>query len=167
MQHFQQRIAQKCEIFRPLFHCAIHIQSPLFSIKQGKVQDFVEEIKQTSRLIEQNQTSSETYLNFYTQRLIQQFDLLKKTTDKLQLAQQMPSNFKSGYKFAKNLNKLNAEQRLEEYQKILRALNEKLSWLVEQCYACQDGLKKQQLQLAIQETEYRKQKCVVEIQKLS
>ena len=167
MHNFTQAIMKQCEIFTPNLNRVVTISSDLFVLNQGKVADFIEEIKKTSDLIEKNSRSSETYLNFYTQRLIQQFDLLKKATDKLQLAQQMPSNFKSGYKFAKNLNKLTAEQRLEEYQKILRALNEKLSWLAEQCYACQDELKKQQLQLAIQETEYRKQKCVVEIQKLS
>ncbi|EPY99731.1 primosomal replication protein PriC, partial [Mannheimia haemolytica] len=57
-------------------------------------------------------------------------------------------------------------KRLQEYRKALRALNEKISWLVEQNLNTQNEATKQTLQNQITETEYRKMKCLKAIEDL-
>ena len=162
MQNFTQEVEKKCQVFLPFMNIQLEINSDLFILNKGKVADFVNEIKKTSDLIGKNQNTDSLFIGFYTQRLIQQFDLLKKMVDR-QTKNKQTTHFASGYKFAKNLEKLPACERLIEYQKILRALNEKISWLTEQYYSSQDEIQKQQLRQAIQETEYRKQKCLIAI----
>lgn len=165
MTNFTRAIQQQCGIFTPFLAREIEISSDLFVLNKGKVSDFLAELEQTSQLV--SQQSQADYAEFYAQRLVQQFDLLKKAVEKLR--QQPKSNlptFKSNYRFAKNVKNLPACKRREEYQKALRALNEKISWLIEQSYQCETAQQKAVIQAQIQETEYRKQKCLAAIEEI-
>nr|WP_269318008.1 primosomal replication protein PriC [[Haemophilus] ducreyi] len=53
-------------------------------------------------------------------------------------------------------------KRLAEYKKALRALNEKISWLIKMSYT--NG--NENIQQQMQETEFRKQKCLKAIDEL-
>lgn len=165
MTNFTQAIQQQCVIFRPFLEKDIEISATLFRLSKGKVKDFLAELEQTSQFV--SQQSQPDYVEFYAQRLVQQFDLLKKAVDKLQIQQKttLPS-FKSNYRFAKNLKNLPACQKREEYQKALRALNEKISWLIEQSYQAGSSSQKAAIEAQIQETEYRKQKCLLAIEEI-
>lgn len=162
---FTQAIKEKCKRFSPYLAQHIELSSSVFTISKGRVADFLSEIEKTGELASsQSQTA---YVQFYTERLIRQFDLLQQAVGKLQkkTAQKQPV-FKSNYKFAKNLANLPIHRRREEYQKALRALNEKMSWLIEQSQNTQDSAKQMALQIQIQETEYRKMKCIQAIEAL-
>lgn len=164
MQHFSQTIVQQCAIFLPYATQEITLSSPLFHATTAPVADFLVEIESTCRQIEQ--ASEASYVAFYSQRLVQQFALLKSAVDKLNLEKKTTSLpvFKSNYRFAKNIAQLPKEKRLAEYHKALRALNEKISWLIEQQYRTQDEQKKALLYQQLLETEYRKQKCLTAIE---
>ncbi|VTR41853.1 Primosomal replication protein N'' [Actinobacillus pleuropneumoniae] len=55
---------------------------------------------------------------------------------------------------------------MNEYRKALRALNEKISWLLEKSYTATNDAEKNTWQLQIEETEYRKMKCQKAIEEL-
>ncbi|MGX3067723.1 primosomal replication protein PriC [Ursidibacter arcticus] len=162
MTNFTVAIQKQCQIFSPFLDKKVEISSDVFILSQGKVCDFVQEIMQTCELISQQNMAF--YVEFYTQRLVQQFDTLKNVVDKhCQTEEIFIPRFKSKYRFAKNMNKLPAEKQLEEYQKILRALNDKLSWLVELGHQTRDEQRKDAIHTQIQETEYRRKKCIEKI----
>ncbi|MGX2957437.1 primosomal replication protein PriC [Ursidibacter arcticus] len=166
MTNFTLAIQQQCQIFAPFLEKKVEISSDIFTLSKGNVSDFVQEIMQTCELIKQQDRAS--YVEFYTQRLIQQFDTLKNVVDKHRQKETTPTlHFKSKYRFAKNVNKLPASQQLAEYQKIHRALNEKLSWLFELNHQTVDEQKKLSIQAQIKETEYRIRKCAEKLAELS
>lgn len=164
MTNFTQSLQAKLQLFTPFLDEKIEIHSTLFTLSVGKVANFLVEIEQTSSLI--TQQTDPKYVEIYAQKLVQQFDLLKSRIGKYQRnsSNALPT-FKSNYRFAKNLANLPACKRREEYQKALRALNEKISWLIAQSYQCSAEQKKV-LEAQIQETEYRKQKCLKAIDEL-
>ncbi|QIM63262.1 hypothetical protein A1D29_08215 [Pasteurellaceae bacterium Orientalotternb1] len=165
MTNFTQKILEKCAIFTPYLTHKVQISSILFQRSEGQVADFLQEIEKTSQLV--TAQSQPLYTEFYAKRLVEQFDLLKKVVKRLQDAEknQMP-RFKSNYRFAKNLAYLPACKKREEYHKALRALNEKISWLIEQTQQSQTAELKNHFEAQIAETEYRKQKCVMAIEEL-
>ncbi|MDO4698377.1 MAG: primosomal replication protein PriC [Pasteurellaceae bacterium] len=166
MLSFTQALNAKLAIFSPYLNHSITVSSTLFCLSQGKVADFVAEIERTGELAAQQQDS--LHVEFYSQRVVQQFDYLKKAIDKLEQTQKQttPVVYRTSYRFAKSPHNLPPCKRLKEYQKALRALNDKLSWLIEQNYATQDPNHQRHFQLQIQETEYRKQKCLAAIHTL-
>lgn len=166
MMHFVSQIQTKLAIFSAYAAQKITISSEIFTTTTGTVADFVREIEQTSRLVA-TQTDP-IYLEFHSKRLIEQFDLLKKAVDKLQAKpQQTVPQFKSRYRFAKNIAKLPVYRQREEYQNALRALNEKISWLIEQLHCSTSAEQKAIFQSQIAETEFRKQKCINALEKLN
>lgn len=165
MTNFTKAILAKCAIFSSDLEKQVEISSNVFLLSKGTVSAFLNEIKQTCKQIEQHQNSS--YLSFYTERLVKQFDYLKQAVDRLnRSASRTVPQYRSSYRFSRNLNRLPNHLKLEEFHKALRALNEKLSWLMEQNYQCHDEQMKQQYLKVIAETEYRKQKCLAAINEL-
>ncbi|MGX2970724.1 primosomal replication protein PriC, partial [Ursidibacter sp. B-7004-1] len=166
MTKFTLAIQQQCQIFSPFLEKKVEISSDVFILSKGVVSDFVQEIMKTCELI--NQQSNVFYVEFYTQRLVQQFDTLKNVVDRCHQAEtDATPRFKSQYRFAKNVHKLPASQQLVEYQKIHRALNEKLSWLFELNHQTIDEQKKLSIQAQIKETEYRIHKCAEKLMELN
>ncbi|OOH86323.1 hypothetical protein BMT54_11065 [Pasteurellaceae bacterium 15-036681] len=164
MTNFTSEIFHKLEQFTPYCQQEVQIDSAYFSTKKGYVAQFVTEIKQTITLLTQ-QTES-YYSEFYAHRLVNQFNDLQQAVNKQQNFAKQKAIFKSPYKFARNIHHLPKEKRLVEYKKVLRALNEKISWLVEQHYRCEDERKKHAYLGQIQETEYRRDKCLKAIEEL-
>lgn len=157
MKLFTHRIIQQCEIFRPFFEQQITISSEVFHRSTGTVAEFVAEMQHTAQLAAEQNEAERT--QFFTQRLVRQFEALKKATDRLRYRPKATPKFHSGYRFAKNIEQLPAYKQRAEYQKILRALNEKISWLMAQAQQAKSEAEQQEIYQQIQETEYRRQKC--------
>lgn len=159
IQNFRPQLAE----FEPFFTRHIQPSSSLFSLQAGTVAQFVAELQQTAqKLVEQ---SDSHYTEYYANRLIQQFHCLKQELMRLQGVSKDVTQFQSTYRPPKNIHHLPIEKRRVEYQKALRALNEKLAWLTEQCYVADPEQRAQYIAL-IEETEYRKYKCLNAIQEL-
>lgn len=144
---------------------ALHISpnSAIFSQQTGLVSHFIEEIETTTaQLLSQTEVS---YSEFYADKLLKQFDALYKAIEKCQAPKDKKA-FISTYQFSPNIHRLPPNKRLPAYRQALRALNEKLSWLVEQNLNETDEAIKQSLQNQIAETEYRKMKCLKAIEDL-
>lgn len=163
MVNFKQAIQQQLASFTPFLSQKVVIHHACFSLTQATVEAFVQEVLHTCATLEKQQSSE--CVAFYTQRLVEQFDCLGNAVDELKQRKVEPNSFYSSYRFPRNIHSLPPERRLKEYQKALRALNEKISWLSEQSYLCSQEEKSDYLS-AIQETEYRKQKCVTAIEQL-
>lgn len=141
----------------------ISLNSPLFTQQAGLVSHFIEEIETTAdHLLDQTEVD---YSEFYADKLVKQFDTLYQAVEKIQYSQEKPQ-FISSYQFSPNIHRLPPNKRLIEYRQALRALNEKLSWLVEQNLNETSEAIKQSLQNQIAETEYRKMKCLKAIEDL-
>lgn len=162
MTNFTKSILAQCVRFSPFSDQTVELPPSIFSRTKGTVAEFVAEIQHTCVVIEQEKALD--YLAFYTDRLVKQFDSLKRAVDALHRSSQ--TSYRPTYQFARNVHQLPVEARLREYYKALRMLNEKLSWLMEQNYACIHPEQKQRYLFQIQETEYRKQKCLEAIQAL-
>lgn len=163
MKNFTQLIQSQLIQFSPVSQEKVIISHRSFTLTQAKVSDFVQEILDTCVEIEK-QTQSEN-VAVYSQKLVEQFDCLTKAVQKLDQQKISSSSFSSNYRFPKNIHFLPREKRIIEYQKALRALNEKISWLLEQSYRCSPEEKANYLK-SIEETEYRKQKCLLAIEEL-
>lgn len=164
MTGFTEKIQRQLMPFLTFSVQKIAISQPCFSLHQGNVEQFIQEILVTCQQIEA-QTDSQL-LAFQTQRLVEQFDCLQKAIETQITHKQSIKTFRSNYRFPKNIHRLPYEKRLEEYQKALRALNEKISWLIEQSQQASDVDRRYYL-AQIEETEYRKKKCVDAIEDLS
>lgn len=163
MHSFIQAIQQKLDAFLPYSGQYITLSDDCFSQPSGLICDFLVEIRDTAVALSR-QTEAE-YSAFYAERLVRQFDLLQQAVEKAQKNTNTQPQFKSPYRFPKNLHNLPPEKRLPEYRKALRALNEKLAWLSEQAYLANEE-HKVLLVAQIQETEYRKLKCLQAIEEL-
>ncbi|MDD0822867.1 primosomal replication protein [Mannheimia sp. AT1] len=163
-QLFISQIKQNLAKLQPFSTQVVTIDNPYFSHKSGLVRFFIAEIEQTlNALVHQEEV---LYTEFYAEKLVKQFDALNKAVEKQQKNTKKTVQFHSSFQFPANIHRLSPAKRLEEYRKALRALNEKISWLIEQLYnAEQEGLK-QVLQNSITETEYRKTKCLKAIENL-
>ncbi|MDH2998489.1 hypothetical protein A1D22_10800 [Pasteurellaceae bacterium LFhippo2] len=164
MTQFSQQIFQQLEQFSPYMNLIIEIDTPSFKLQKGNVAAFVAEIHQTIEILGNLQQPELTA--HFAHQLVNQFNSLQQAVEKQKkIANQTPV-FKSSYRFPKNIHNLPKEKRLVEYKKVLRALNEKISWLMEQSYRCENEADKQAYLGLIEETEFRKKKCLSEIEKL-
>lgn len=163
MQDFNQAFEKKISIFSLYHHLEIQPNSPLFSLKKGMVSQFIEELRQTSSLL--TQQTDQLYADFYAQKLVRQFDLLNHLVQQQKSVQNKQVIFRSSYRFPKNIHNLPPEKRLLEYQKALRLLNEKLTWLATQAQSCHPEQRATYI-AQISETEYRKTKCLKAIDEL-
>ncbi|MFA9500255.1 primosomal replication protein PriC [Mannheimia sp. E30BD] len=148
----------------PFSENKINVSSTYFSKQSGLVKFFVAEIEKTA---EQLLTQEDVpYSEFYAEKLIKQFDTLNSAINKAQQQKKNTVQFQSSFQFSTNIHTLSPNKRLQEYRKALRALNEKMSWLMEQNYNDENEALKQELQNQILETEYRKDKCMKAIEDL-
>lgn len=142
----------------------IFINSAYFSKRDGLVSFFINEIENTvEKLVLQNDI---LYIEFYAEKLIKQFGALSQAVEKLKQNAKKDIQFQSSFQFSPNIHRLSPIKRLQEYRKVLRALNEKISWLVEKNYAEKNENLRLELQNQITETEYRKKKCLKAIEDL-
>lgn len=142
----------------------ITLNSAYFSKQSGLVSFFLTEIEKTAELLLGQKDIS--YSEFYADKLIKQFDTLNNAIEKI-TEQKKAAKFRPSFQFSSNIHRLSPHKRLEEYRKALRALNEKMSWLVEKNYNNEDSeILRQELQNQIVETEYRKMKCIKAIEDL-
>lgn len=141
----------------------ITINSSFFTKQSGLVSFFISEIEKTAEQL-LNQKDIE-YSEFYAEKLIRQFDALNRAVKKIQ-EQKKRLQFNSSFQFSPKIHSLSPHKRLQEYRKALRALNEKISWLMEKNYNEENETLKQNLQTQIVETEYRKKKCIQAIEDL-
>lgn len=149
--------------FQPLSHLRITINSDCFSMKEAQINAFITEIEQTAEaLVSQQEVLHSEY---YADRLLKQFDILTQAINK-QTESNKEAKFHSSFQFSPRVHQLPPEKRLAEYRKALRALNEKISWLIEQNYATEDESRKTLLQNQIAETEHRKMNCLQAIEDL-
>lgn len=163
MQNFTLALNQKLQFLSQFSDLDIQLNSPAFRLKKGKVSQFMQEIQQTGHQLSEQKES--IYAEIYAQKLVQQFDLLNKAVKQQNRPQTQVPTFRSHYRFPKNIHNLPIEKRLREYQKALRLLNEKLTWLAEQAQSANEETRHIFIS-QIQETEYRKNKCLMEIDKL-
>ena len=97
--------------------------------------------------------------------MLEQVDALQKAVKSIQKKSKLAA-FSSNYRFPKNVHTLPVEKRLIEYRKALRILNDKISWLLDkQCHAPNDA-ERTHYQQQIQETEFRRKKCLAAIERL-
>ena len=92
--------------------------------------------------------------------------LCKKPSKKFEKTKKV-ERFISPYRPPRNVHSLPKEKRLVEYRKALRALNEKICWLTEKQYQAENRANKEEVllyQQQIQETEFRKIKCLIAIE---
>ncbi len=153
----QKQLAQ----FEPYLQQSVVIKSPYFSKTQQTVAQFVAEIQHTASLLAQENTGE--YAEIYADRLLKQFSRLQSAVSVLESSPNI--GFRSTYSFARNIHALPPAKRLPEYRKALRALNEKISWLIEQQLNA-EGEKRLYFRQQIEETEYRKRKCLEAIEAL-
>ncbi|MGQ8820382.1 primosomal replication protein PriC [Bibersteinia trehalosi] len=163
MSMFYSALQQKLQALSPFAHLEIRLNHPLFTIKQGAVAQFVQEIEQTGKHLSR-QTDSH-YAEFYAQKLVQQFDLLQRAITQQKKTHTQTHRFHQTYRFPKNIHNLPPEKRLAEYRKALRLLNEKLTWLTTQAQTA-DKMQRISYIDQINETEYRKMKCLKAIDEL-
>ncbi len=164
---FNSSIHQKLAIFSPYLEQEITIYAHCFLQQTQTVQSFVNEIEKTVQILAE--TDQGDVAEFYSDKLILQFRTLQKAVDllnyKSQYSEKKQPKFQSSYSFPKNIHSLRPTKRLEEYKKALRLLNDKISWIIEQGYQTQKNEEKTYWQIKLQETEYRKQRCIDAIEK--
>ncbi len=164
---FNSSIYQKFAIFSPYLEQEITVYSDCFSQQSQTVQAFVNEIEQTVQILVK--VTQNDMAEFYADKLILQFRTLQKAIDilknKPQYTEKKQHKFQSSYHFSKNIHSLRPAKRLEEYRKALRLLNDKISWIIEQGYKSQNDQDITYWQIKLQETEYRKQRCLDAIEK--
>lgn len=161
--HFVNHIKQNLTTLLPFSNQEITVNSNNFSKQVETVAFFIHEIEETLELLV-NQKEV-LYSEFYADKLIKQFDTLNQAVKKNK-KNAKTVQFSSSFQFSANIHHLSPNKRLQEYRKALRALNEKISWLVEQNYNQETLALKQELQNQIAETEYRKMKCLKAIEDL-
>lgn len=163
-KNFLHLVHQQLAKFRPFHNENIQITGSLFLEEKQAVIFFVKEIEQTALAL--SQQHDEDYANVYAKKLFQQFEALNKAISSLNTASPKKTlPFHSHYRFPKNVHSLPPARRLTEYRKALRALNEKISWLIEQQYNANFS-EKAPLANQIAETEYRKMNCLKAIEEL-
>lgn len=164
MRNFPTLVQKQLDTFLPFYEHEVIISENIFSTPKQKVSFFVQEIIQTANKL--NKQSSEDYANAYAAKLFQQYEALNQAIQVIKSKQRNEASlFQSSFRFPKNIHVLTPIRRLNEYRKALRALNEKISWLVEKSYNASEA-DKALLERQIQETEYRKMKCLKAIEDL-
>ncbi|MBR0573844.1 MULTISPECIES: primosomal replication protein PriC [Pasteurellaceae] len=164
---FNNSIHHELAIFEPYLAQSITIYTHCFSQQTQTVQQFVNEIEQTAQIL--SKLTQNDMAEFYSDRLILQYRTLQKGIERLKNKthqnEKMRKKFQSSYRFPKNIHAMRPSKRLEEYKKALRLLNDKISWIIEQGYDAQTMDDKTYWQIKLQETDFRKQKCLDAIEK--
>ncbi len=163
---FDNSIHKELVIFEPYLTQSITIYARCFSQQTQTVQQFVNEIEHTAQTL--TKITDNELAEFYSDKLILQFRTLQKAIESLKSRAKIKKtrkNFQSSYRFPKNIHSMRPSKRLQEYKKALRLLNDKISWIIEQGYDSQKEEDKTYWQIKLQETEYRKQKCLDAIEK--
>lgn len=163
MKDFLQNFEAFLSSFTPHMDRQAVIFGEFFTQKEGKVAEFVAEIRATA--LQLNQQEDAEHTEVLADKLLKQFDALQKAINRLPKKQEK-AVFHSAYRFPRNVHSMPPEKRLNEYRKALRALNDKVSWLLEQQYKTDNEAEKITYQQQIQETEYRKMKCLAAIEEL-
>lgn len=168
---FLQRFEQQLAAFTPHLNQECTLPHSLFRKKSAPVREFVEELRQTAELLFQTQCDGDQngYAAIYAEHLFRQFEQLKYACTKLTM-RTTPHTYRSPYSFPKNVHNLPPPQRLKEYYRALRALDEKISWATEQLYQAELNANENWIRHyheILLETEYRKQKCLSAIDELS
>ncbi|WP_150539699.1 primosomal replication protein PriC [Actinobacillus vicugnae] len=162
MSNFPILVEKQLDMFLPFYEYEVIISEHIFTVQKQKVSFFVQEILHTATIL--SLQSSEDYANVYATRLFHQIEALKKAIQPLK-QENNALLFQSAFHFPKNIHSLAPTRRLYEYRKALRALNEKISWLVEKGYNAKEA-EKTRLERQIQETEFRRMKCLKAIEDL-
>lgn len=163
MQTFSQKILDYLAFFTPYLTQQAVVFDQCFTKKEQTVAQFVAEIQTTAEKLAS--APNNEYAELYAEKLLRQYDALKSAVKRLR-PRENHAVFHSNYQFPRNIHFLPPPKRLVEYRKALRALNEKISWLIEQNLKTQNEAQKHQFQQQIQETEYRKMKCLKAIEEL-
>ncbi len=166
---FDSSISQKLAIFSPYLDREVTIYSKDFSLQTQTVQAFIDETMHTAKVLSEVK-QDDAIAQFYSEKLISQFRHLQQVIEYLKKQpktsiQQNSKNFQTSHRFPKNIHTLRPTKRLEEYKKALRLLNDKISWIIDKIYESQTEENKIYWEIKLQETEYRKQKCLMAIEK--
>lgn len=164
MQQFTDKIEQILNQFSPFASKQAVISGHFFTQKEAKIVFFMEEIRQTAQLLQAQ--SQLDHAEIYSKKLLDQIDALLTAIKPLKQSQKQEL-FYSSYRFPRNVHSLPTEKRLTEYRKALRALNEKISWLLEKQFQAENEQEKIAYQHQLQETEFRKMRCLNAIEALS
>ena len=95
--------------------------------------------------------------------MLEQVDALQKAVKSIQKKSKLAA-FSSNYRFPRNVHALPVEKRLIEYRKALRILNDKIIWLLDKQYHAPNDAERTHYQQQIQETEFRRKKCLTAIE---
>ena len=157
MQSFIEKFEQSIHPFIPFENEQAVISGHFFTKSEASVAFFIGEIRQTAQRLQQQ--TEVAYAEIYAKKLLDQIRKTKKV-----------ERFISPYRPPRNVHSLPKEKRLVEYRKALRALNEKICWLTEKQYQAENRANKEEVllyQQQIQETEFRKVKCLTAIEQLA
>lgn len=164
MQAFLEKIEQLLTDFTPYLSEQAVIFGHYFPKSEERVRYFVDEIRKTAAQL--NQQKDVDHAELYAKRLLDQIDALQKAIKSIKPKSQY-KRFHSNYHFPKNVHTLPPEKRINEYRKALRALNDKLSWLFNKQYNAKNEKEQFFYQQQIQETEFRKLRCLKAIEELA
>lgn len=163
MNQFLEKIEQNLSQFIPFETEQAVVSGQFFTKNEASVSFFITEIRQTA--VQLNQQTTLEYAEIYAKRLLDQIDALQKAVQKLK-KQGSTERFYSTYHFSRNVHSLPYKKRIQEYHKALRALNEKISWLLDKQFYAKNEAEVAYYQQQIQETEFRKQRCLTAIEDL-
>lgn len=164
MHTFLEKIEQLLADFTPFSTEQAVVFGNYFAKNEEKVSYFIDEIRKTAAQL--SQQSEIEHAEIYAKRLLDQVDALQKAVKSIKPKSQY-ERFNSSYHFPKNVHTLPPEKRLSEYRKALRALNDKISWLFDKQYNAKDEKEQHFYQQQIQETEFRKLRCLKAIEELA
>lgn len=167
MQSFIEKFEQSIHPFIPFENEQAVISGHFFTKSEASVAFFIGEIRQTAQQLQQQ--TEVAYAEIYAKKLLDQIDALQKAIQKIRKTKKV-ERFISPYRPPRNVHSLPKEKRLVEYRKALRALNEKICWLTEKQYQAKNRANKEEVllyQQQIQETEFRKIKCLIAIEQLA
>lgn len=163
MPDFLSQLNQQLSRFSAYSSLTLRLNNEVFPRQAGTVAQFIADIQQTAVKVTSQQHP--TYSAYYAEKLVRQFDVLKRALDLHTQNPPTANRFQSSYRFSPNIHHLPDNKRLIEYKKALRALNEKLAWLSEQSYLAPVESRQDYIFL-IAETEQRKQRCIAQIELL-
>lgn len=163
MNSFLAKIEQNLSQFSQFEAEQAVVFGTFFTKNEAKISFFIDEIRQTATLLSQ-QTQLE-YAEIYSKRLLDQIDALQKAVKKIK-QQNKTERFYPTQRFSRNIHSLPEHKRMIEYHRALRALNEKISWLLDKQFQARNEMEAEYYQQKIQETEFRKQRCLEAIENI-
>ena len=161
MNTFIEKVEENLAQFTPFEAEQAAVFGNYFAKNEANVSFFIDEIRHTAAILSpQNDVA---YAEIYAKKLLEQVDALQKAVKSIQKKSKLAA-FSSNYRFPKNVHALPVEKRLIEYRKALRILNDKISWLLDKQYHAQNDAERIHYQQQIQETEFRRKKCLAAIE---